>query len=107
MSAQAYVFDARLADDSGVSRTVAVGSDQTLDDGRDYAAAPGEAVDVPLARLGLRTGSQLEHDVEGPEEWRLALTVLDVRLEEEPLPRVLERQGEIALEPEAELGGED
>ena len=130
MSAQAYVFDARLADDPGVSRTVAVGSEQTLDDvhgalrqafdwhgdfpyafrlddGRDYAAAPGEAVDVPLARLGLRTGSQLEHDVEGPEEWRLALTVLDVRLEEEPLPRVLERHGEIALEPEAELGTGD
>ena len=130
MSAQAYVFDARLADDSGMSRTVAVGSDQTLDDvhgalrqafewhgdfpyafrlddGRDYAGAPGEAVDVALAGLGLRSGDRLEHDVDGPEEWRFAVTVLDVRPDDEPLPRVLERYGEIALEPEAELGGED
>ena len=130
MSAKAYVFDARLADDPGVSRTVAVGSDQTLDDvhgalrqafewhgdfpyafrldgGRDYAGAPGEGVDVPLAALGLRSGDRLEHDVEGPEEWHFALTVLDVRRDDEPLPRVLERNGEIALEPEAELGAGD
>ena len=130
MSAHAYVFDARLADDPGVSRTVAVGGDQTLDDvhsavrqafewhgdfpyafrlddGRDYAGAPGEGVDVALARLGLRSGSRLEHDVEGPEEWRFALTVLDVRPDNESLPRVLERHGEIALEPEAELGAGD
>jgi hypothetical protein len=60
MSAHAYVFDARLADDPDVRRTVAVGSDQTLD------------------------------DVRGPDDG--------------PLPRVLERHGEIALEPEAELG---
>ena len=45
--------------------------------------------------------------VEGPEEWRFALTVLDVRRDDEPLPRVLERSGEIALEPEAELGAGD
>jgi hypothetical protein len=130
MSAHAYVFDARLADDPGVSRTVAVGSDQTLDDvhgalrqafewhgdfpyafrlddGRDYAGAPGEGVDVTLAGLGLQSGGRLQHDVEGPEEWRFALTVLDVRPDDEPLPHVLERHGEIALEPEAELGGED
>jgi len=130
MSAQAYVFDARLADDPGVSRTVAVGSDQTLDDvhgalrqafewhgdfpyvfrlddGRNYAGAPGEGVDVTLAGLELRSGGRLEHNVEGPEEWRFALTVLDVRPDDESLPRVLDRHGEIALEPEAELGGED
>ena len=130
MSAQAYVFDARLADDPGVSRTVAVGSDQTLDDvrgalrqafewhgdfpyafrlddGRDYAGAPGEGVDVTLAGLGLQSGGRLQHDVEGPEDWRVALTVLDVRPDDEPLPRVLERHGEIALEPEAELGAGD
>ena len=130
MSAKAYVFDARLADDPGVSRTVAVGGDQTLDDvhsavrqafewhgdfpyafrlndGRDYAGAPGEGVDVALAGLGLRRGDRLEHDVEGPEEWHFALTVLDVRRDDEPLPRVLERNGEIALEPEAELGAGD
>jgi len=130
MSAHAYVFDARLADDPDVSRTVAVGSDQTLDDvhgalrqafewhgdfpyalrlndGRDYAGAPGEGVDVALAGLGLRSGDRLEHDVEGPEEWHFALTVLDVRRDDEPLPRVLERNGEIALEPEAELGAGD
>jgi hypothetical protein len=80
MSAQAYVFDARLADDPGVSRMVAVGGDQTvddvhgvlrqaferhgdftyafrLDDGRDYGGAPGEGVDVALAGLGLRSGT--------------------------------------------------
>ena len=130
MSTQAYVFDARLADDPGVSRTVAVGGDQTLDDvhgalrqafewhgdfpyvfrlddGRDYAGAPGEGVDVRLAGLELRNGGRLEHDVEGPEEWRFALTLLDVRQDDEPLPRVLERHGEIALEPEAELGAGD
>ena len=124
MSAQAYVFNARLADDPGVSRTVAVGSDQTLDDvqgalrqafewhgdfpyasrlddGRDYAEARGETVDVALDGLGLRSGDRLEHDVQGPEEWRFALTVLDVRPDNESLPRVLERHGEI------ELGGED
>ena len=83
MSAHAYVFDARLADDPAVSRTVVVGSDQTLDDvhgalrqafewhgdfpyafrldgGRDYAGAPGEGVDVPLAALELRSGDRLE-----------------------------------------------
>jgi hypothetical protein len=130
MSAHAYVFDARLADDPGVSRTVAVGSDQTLDDvhgalrqgfewhgdfpytfrlddGRDYAGAPGEGVDVALADLALRSGDRLEHDVQGPEEWHFALTVLDVRPDDEPLPRVLERHGEIAFEPEAELGAGD
>ncbi len=130
MSTQGYVFDARLADDPGVSRTVAVGSDQTLDDvhgalrqafewhgdfpyafrlddGRDYAGAPGERVDVALGGLGLRRGNRLEHDVEGPEEWRFVLTVLDARPDDEPLPRVLERHGEIALEPEAELGAGD
>jgi pRiA4b ORF-3-like protein len=130
MSTHAYVFDARLADDPGVSRTVAVGGDQTLDDvhhalrqafewhgdfpyafrlddGRDYAGAPGEGVDVTLAGLGLRSGGRLQHDIEGPEEWRFALTVLDVRPDNEPLPRVLERDGAIVLEPEAELGGED
>jgi len=130
MPAQAYVFDARLADDPGVSRTVAVGGDQTLDDvhgllrqafewhgdfpytfrlddGRDYAGAPGEGVNAVLAGLGLRSGDRLEHNVEGPEEWRFALTVVDVRPDGEPLPRVLERHGKIALEPEAELGGED
>ncbi len=130
MTAHAYVFDARLADDPGVSRTVAVGSDQTLDDvhgalrqafechgdfpyafrlddGRDYAGAPGDGVDVALAGLGLGSGDRLEHDVEGPEEWHFALTVLDVRRDDEPLPRVLERHGEIALEPEAELGAGD
>ena len=130
MSAQAYVFDARLADDPGVSRTIAVCGDQTLDDvhgalrqafewhgdfpyafrlddGRDYAGAPGEGVDVTLAGLELRNGGRLEHDVKGPEEWRFVLTLLDVRPDDEPLPRVLERHGEIALEPEAELGGED
>jgi hypothetical protein len=130
MSAHAYVFDARLADDPGVSRTIAVGSDQTLgdvhgalrqafewrgdfpyafrlDDGRDYAGAPGEGVDVALAGLGLRSGDRLEHDVDGPEEWRFAVTMLDVRPDDEPLPRVLERHGEIALEPEAELGAGD
>src|SRR2546428_7536087 len=119
MPAYAYVFDARLADDPGVSRTVAVGGDQTLDDvhsavrqafewhgdfpyafrldgGRDYAGAPGEGVDVPLAALGLRSGDRLEHDVDGPEEWRIGLTVLDVRPDHEPLARVLERHGEIA-----------
>src|SRR2546427_5355942 len=130
MPAQAYVFDARLADDPGVSRTVAVGGDQTLDDvhsavrqafewhgdfpyafrlddGRDYAGAPGEGVNVALVGLGLRRGDRLEHDVDGPEEWRFALTVLDVRPDDESLPRVLERDGEIALEPDAELGGAD
>ncbi len=130
MSPHAYVFDARLADDQGVSRTIAVGSDQTLDDvhgalrqafewhgdfpyafrlddGRDYAGAPGEGVDVALAGLGLRSGDRLEHDVEGAEEWRFVLTVLDLRPDDEPLPRVLKRDGEIALEPEAELGAGD
>jgi hypothetical protein len=37
---------------------------------------------------------RLEHDVEGPEEWRFALTVLDLRPDDEALPRVLELGGE-------------
>src|SRR2546428_13741392 len=113
MSAQAYVFGARLADDPGVSRTVAVGSDQTLDDvhgalrqafewhgdfpyafrlddGRDYAGAPGEGVNVALVGLGLRRGDRLGHDVDGPGGGRFALTVLAVRPAAGPLPRVLE-----------------
>jgi hypothetical protein len=131
MSPQAYVFDARLADDLDVSRTVAVAVDQTLDDlhavlrnafewhgdfphtfrtdeGLEYAGEPGETADVPLTRLGLDVGRRLEHVVEGPEEWEFALTLLDARPDDEPLPRVLERQGELALEPEeVELGAGD
>ncbi len=130
MSAQAYVFDARPADDPEVSRTVAVASDQTLDDlhdalhaafewhgdfayafaladGREYAGGPGEEADVPLGRLDLEPDGSIEHTVEGPEEWRFVLRLLDVRSGDETLPRVLERNGEISLEPEVELGGGD
>jgi hypothetical protein len=130
MSAQAYVFDARPADDPEVSRTVAVASDQTLDDlhdalhtafewhgdfayafaladGREYAGGPGEEADVPLGRLGLEPDGSIEHTVDGPEEWRFVLRLLDVRSGDETLPRVLERNGEISLEPEVELGGGD
>jgi hypothetical protein len=128
MSPQAYVFDASLADDPEVSRTVAVGDDQMLDDlhhalreafewhgdfpytfqlenGREYAGGPGETADIPLGRLELEPDEQIVHTVDGPEEWQFALTLLDVRSDDEPLPRVLERSGEVALEPEAELGG--
>src|SRR2546427_12865424 len=121
MPAQAYVFDARLADDPGVSRTVAVGGDQTLDDvhsavrqafewhgdfpyalrlndGRDYAGTPGEGVDVALAGLGLRRGDRPEHHVEGPEAGHLALTVLDAPRHDGPLPRALRRNGQVSLE---------
>jgi hypothetical protein len=130
MSPQAYVFDARLADDPEVSRTVAVASDQTLgdlhdalrhafewhgdfphsfrlDDGREYAGGPGETADVPLERLRLEPNHEVEHTVDGPEEWEFALTLLEVRPDDEPLPRVLERRGELALEPEVELGAGD
>jgi hypothetical protein len=130
MSQQAYVFRAALDDDPDVSRTVAVSADATLadlhdvlhhafewhgdfpysfrlDDGREYAATPGDAAEVALARLGLEPGRPVEHVVDGPEEWRFALALLDVRVDDEPLPRVLERRGEIALEPEVELGAGD
>ena len=83
MSPQAYVFDARLADDPEVSRTVAVGDDQTLDDlhhalreafewhgdfpytfrledGREYAGGPGKTADVPLGRLELEPNRRIE-----------------------------------------------
>ena len=130
MSQQAYVFEAALDDDPDVSRTVAVGGDQTLadlhvvlrqafewhgdfpytfrlGDGREYAAAPGETADVPLARLELEPDRRIEHVVAGPEEWVLALTLLEVRVDEEPLPRVLERHKELQLEPEYDLGAGD
>src|SRR3989442_15235372 len=122
MPAQAYVFDARLTDDPGVSRTVAVGGDQTLadlhsavrqafewhgdfpyafrlNDGRDYAGTPGGGVDVALAGLGLRSGDRLGHYVEGPEEWHFAFTVLDVGRGDRPVPRALEGKGGVALDP--------
>ena len=127
MSQQAYIFKAALDDDPGVSRTVAVGADATLgdlhdvlhhafewhgdfpysfrlDDGREYGATPGDAVAVPLAELQFEPDRRVEHVVNGPEEWRFALALVDVRTDDEPLPRVLERRGEIALEPEVELG---
>lgn len=47
-----------------------------------------------MTRLGLRSGGRLEHDVDGPEEWRFALTVLDVGPDDKSLPRVLELGGE-------------
>ena len=83
---------------------------RTRSDSTTGAITPERPAKRSMSRwpgLGLRSGDRLEHDVEGPEEWRFALTVLDVRPDNESLPRVLERQGEIALEPEAELGGED
>jgi hypothetical protein len=130
MSQQAYVFEAALDDDPDVSRTVAVRDDQTLDDlhtvlrqafewhgdfpyafrlddGREYDATPGETTDVPLARLELEPSQRIEHVVNGPEEWVLALALIEVRPEEEPLPRVIERHKEIQLEPEYDLGAGD
>jgi hypothetical protein len=130
MSQQAYVFEAALDDDPDVSRTVAVRGDQTLvdlhavlrqafgwhgdfpyafrfDDGREYAATPGETGDVPLARLELEPNQRIEHVVDGPEEWVLALALLEMRAEDEPLPRVIERHKEIQLEPEYDLGAGD
>ena len=130
MSQQAYVFRAAVDDDPDVGRTVAVAADETLadlhdvlrhafewhgdfpysfrlDDGRDYSATPGDELAVPLARLDLEPGRPIEHVVDGPEEWRFALELLEVRADDEPLPRVLERRGEIALEPEVELGAGD
>jgi hypothetical protein len=127
MSQQAYVFKAALADDPDVIRTVAIGADATLgdlhdvlrhafewhgdfpysfrlDDGREYAATPGDEVEVPLARLELKPDEAIEHVVAGPEEWRFALALLEVGPDDEPLPRVLERRGQTALEPEVELG---
>jgi Plasmid pRiA4b ORF-3-like protein len=127
MSQQAYVFKAALDGDPDVSRTVAVGADGTLadlhdvlrqafewhgdfpysfrlDDGREYIATPGDAAEVPLAPLELEPDQPIQHVVEGPEEWRFALALLEVRADDDPLPRVLERRGEIALEPEVELG---
>jgi hypothetical protein len=130
MSQQAYVFRAALDDDPGISRKVAVGADETLADlhnvlrhafewhgdfpysfrlghGREYVAKPGEEVDVPLARLDLEPNQPIEHAVDGAEEWRFALALLEVRPDDEPLPRVLERHGQLALEPEVELGAGD
>jgi hypothetical protein len=131
MSPQAYLFDARPTGDPEVSRTVAVASDQTLadlhdvlraafewhgdfpyafvlGDGREYAGEPGEDVDVPLGRLELDPDGSMEHTVDGPEEWRFSLRLLEVRADDGELPRVLERNGAIALEPEeVELGGGD
>jgi hypothetical protein len=126
MSQKAYVFRTALDDDPGAGRTVAVGADETLadlhdilrhafewhgdfpysfllGDGREYAATPGDELDVPLARLGLEPDQPIEHMVDGPEEWRFELALLEVRPDDEPLPRVLERHGELALEPEVEL----
>jgi hypothetical protein len=130
MSQQAYVFEAALDDDPDVSRTVAVRGDQTLDDlhavlrqafewhgdfpyafrlgdGREYDATPGETTDVPLARLELEPEQRIEHVVDGPEKWVLSLALLEVRADEEPLPRVIERHNEIQLEPEYDLGAGD
>ena len=125
---QAYVFEAVLGDDPDVSRTVAVGGDQTLGDlhdvlreafgwhgdfpysfrlhdGREYVATPGESAEIPLVRLELEPDRRIEHVVNGAEEWEFALVLLEVRPDEEPLPRVLDHRGELVLEPEVELGG--
>jgi hypothetical protein len=130
MSQQAYVFEAALDDDPDVSRTVAVGDDQTLDDlnavlrkafgwhgdfpyscrlddGREYAAMPGESAEVPLGRLELEPDRRIEFFVDGPEEWEFALALLEVRAEDDPLPRVIERHNDLQLEPEYDLGAGD
>lgn len=127
MSGQAYVFEARLADDPAVSRTLALAPEHTLGDlhdvlhsafewhgdfpyafaladGREYAGGPGEAAGVPLGRLELEPGATIDHSVEGPEEWRFVLRLLDVRPDDDSLPRVLARDGRVALDPEVELG---
>jgi hypothetical protein len=67
----------------------------------------GEEAVVPVGRLELEPDSVIRHTVDGPEEWRFLLTLLDVRSADDPLPRVLEREGELRLEPEVELGGGD
>jgi hypothetical protein len=130
MSQQAYVFEAALDEDPDVSRTVAVGDDQTLDDlhavlrqafewhgdfpytfrlddGREYVARPGETTDVPLGRLELEPDCRIEFAVDGPEEWEFALALLEVRVEDGSLPRVIERHQDVQLEPEYDLGAGD
>ena len=130
MSEQAYVFAAALDGDPEVSRTVAVGDDQTLDDlhavlrqafgwhgdfpyafrlddGREYVATPGETANVPLERLELEPDGRIEHIVNGPETWAFELALLEVRADDEPLPRVIEQHQEVQFEPEYDLGGGD
>jgi hypothetical protein len=130
MSQQAYVFEAALGDDPDVSRTVAVAEDQTLgdlhgvlrlafgwhgdfpyafrlDDGREYLASPGETADVPLGRLELEPDRRIEHVVDGPEPWEFTLMLLEVRADDDPLPRVIDRHKEVQLEPEYDLGAGD
>jgi len=133
MSLLAYVFDANLADDPDVSRTLGVRGDQTLEDLHDvlrkafgwhgdfpysfkldeaelasplFAEPDARTADVALDQLGLATGREFVHAVDANEEWRIALRLVDVRpAGDEPLPRILERHRETALEPEYELGG--
>jgi len=133
MSQQAYVFEATLDDDPDVRRTVAVGSEQTLDDlhavlrrafewhgdfpytfrvgGALYTspltAEPGDATaDVGLDRLGLQPEASITHVVEADDDWRIVVELVDVApASDESLPRVIERQTDVQLEPEYDLGG--
>ena len=52
MPAQAYVFEARLTDDPGVSRTVAVGGDQTLADLHSTLRQAFEGLPIQAASRG-------------------------------------------------------
>lgn len=135
MSQQAYVFEATIDDDPDVRRTVAVRSDQTLVDlhvvlrkafewhgdfpytfrvgdalyTSPLTAEPGDAsADVPLDRLGLRQEGSITHVVEADDEWSIVVGLVDVApVGDESLPRVIERQKEVQLEPEYDLGAGD
>src|SRR6266545_3725471 len=103
MSQQAYVFEAALDDVNAVLREAFGWHGDfpysfRLDDGREYAAMPGEESDVPLGRLGLEPDRRIEFFVNGPEEWEFALALLEVRAEDDPLPRVIERHNDLQLE---------
>jgi hypothetical protein len=61
----------------------------------------------PACKSQISRQAHAVFDTPQPEEWRFLLRLLDARSADDPLPRVLEREGELRLEPEVELGGGD
>jgi hypothetical protein len=118
----AYVFEAGLVDEPGVSRRLAVRSDQTLADLHEELRRAFEWWDdddysfqldsgVQLRHLGVRTGQEIAYVFGSGDQWRVHLRLDEIRPEAAETAVVLEARGkappQYPIPDEEELGAGD